>query len=88
MTPLSEKTFGKRSKLRLGNLRLLKDILPAEFAKQELCCKRVPKQELGNQPFMFQRNTQDHETGGTGFLSCAWTPEGGCPTLSEQKSFG
>ncbi len=45
----------------------------------------VPKQELGNQPFMGLRPTQDHETGGTGFPSCAWTPEGGCPTLSDQK---
>ena len=31
------------------------------------------------------RPTQDHETGGTGFPACAWTPEGGCPTLSDQK---
>ena len=27
----------------------------------------VPKQELGNEPFMGLRPTQDHETGGTGF---------------------
>jgi hypothetical protein len=46
----------------------------------------VPKQELGNQPFMGLRPTQDHETGGTGFPSCAWTPGGGCPTLSDQYS--
>ena len=36
-------------KLCLGKLKLLKDILPADFAKQELCSKRVPKRELGNQ---------------------------------------
>jgi hypothetical protein len=40
--------------------------------------------KLGNEPFMGLRPTQDHETGGTGFPACAWTPEGGCPTLSEQ----
>jgi hypothetical protein len=31
-------------------------------AKRELRNKfEVPKRELGNQPFMFQRNTQNHE---------------------------
>ena len=34
----------------------------AARAKQELGQKQgVPKQELGNEPFMFQGNTQDHE---------------------------
>jgi len=55
------------------------------LAKQELGLQWVPKRELGNQPFMGLRPTQDHETGGTGFPACAWTPEGGSPTLSEQK---
>jgi hypothetical protein len=31
------------------------------FAKRSLASKGVPKQELGNQPFMFQMNTQNHE---------------------------
>jgi len=33
----------------------------AAKAKQSLAPKCVPKQELGNEPFMFQRNTQNHE---------------------------
>jgi hypothetical protein len=31
------------------------------LAKQELGLQWVPKQELGNQSFMFQGNTQNHE---------------------------
>jgi hypothetical protein len=58
------------------------------YAKQSFRDNGVPKQELGNQPFMGLRPTQNHETGGTGFPSYAWTPEGGSPTLSEQKKMG
>ena len=60
------------------------------FKREILRCAQNDKNSLliahwyKNQPFMGLRPTQDHETGGTGFPSCAWTPEGGCPTLSEQ----
>jgi hypothetical protein len=54
-------------------------------AKQSLAGNCVPKRKIGNEPFMGLRPTKDHETGGTGLPSCAWTPEGGSPTLLEQK---
>jgi hypothetical protein len=55
------------------------------IAQAKLGRQGCSQAQLGNEPFMFRWNTQNHENpyDGTGLSACAGTAEGGCPTFSE-----